>query len=84
MKLAEHWREWEASDEEWAALKCAQKEYEMSDGDNGAALAARVAELLESYADRMDRSILVRLGTTAFTPADLRAEAAEWRQKVAQ
>ncbi|MFI5938075.1 hypothetical protein [Actinoplanes sp. NPDC051494] len=77
--MLEHLRQWSASHEEWSEM--CDLQYKVTDLPNGperAAEAGRMAELLESYADRLERSGLVRVGTT-FTPEELRTEAAEYR-----
>lgn len=80
VKALEHLREWSASSDEWSEM--CEVQCRVSDqpaGPDRDEARARMAELLESYADRMERSGLVR----AFGPAsvaELRAEAAEYRQ----
>lgn len=49
------------------------------DSPNRFEVGARMADLIEAYADRIERSGLVRVVASSFTPADLRAEAAEYR-----
>jgi len=77
--VLEHLREWSASSDEWAEL--CETQYRVSDAptvEERAAAGQRMAELLESYADRVERSGLVRfLGPSS--PEYLRAEAAEYR-----
>jgi hypothetical protein len=82
VNVIEHLREWSASDEEWAELIEEREKYDLKAfvGDTAEATASanRIADLLESHADRMERSALVRAFTTP-TPASLRADAVEWR-----
>lgn len=79
VKALDHLREFSASSDEWSEL--CEVQYRVSDQPDGPdrdAACARMAELLESYADRMDRSALVRaLG--AKSSVEMRAEAAEYR-----
>lgn len=42
-------------------------------------VGARMADLLEAYADRVERSRLVRAFAGDFYPSTLRAEAAQYR-----
>jgi len=79
MNVLEHLREWSASSDEWEEMCNLQgKVSDLPDGPDRTAACRRMADLLESYADRRDRSGLVRaLGPR---PSDsLRAEAAEYR-----
>lgn len=79
MKLTEHLREWSASSDEWSEL--CDTQYQVTDQPDGPErnrACARMAELLESYADRVEWSGLVR-AIAPSTPAELRAEAAEYR-----
>ncbi|MFI5895644.1 hypothetical protein ACIA5D_36670 [Actinoplanes sp. NPDC051513] len=73
MSPIEHLREWSASGDEWSEMCDLQRRSEDPEAKQ------RMAELLESYADRMERSGLVRLFASSFTPESLRAEAAEYR-----
>lgn len=80
MKLLEHLREWSASHDEWSGV--CETQYKVSDAstlEERVAAGQRMAELLESHADRMERSGLVRWFASSFTPDGLRAEAAEFR-----
>ncbi|BAL87236.1 hypothetical protein AMIS_20160 [Actinoplanes missouriensis 431] len=78
VQAVEQLREWSASSDEWAEL--CDLQYRISDVPTGDEQAAcyRMAKLLDSHADRMERSRLVRAFTT-FTPESLRADAAEFR-----
>lgn len=79
MNVLEHLREWSASSDEWAET-CRLQDHEFDqDGPTRFEVGARMAGLLESYADRIERSGLVRAFASEFTPDDLRAEAAEYR-----
>jgi hypothetical protein len=80
MNVLEHLREKQAAADEWAEMYDVQ--YQVMDAptvEGRAAAGVRMAELLDSYADRMDRSGLVRVLGTRRTSEQLRAEAAEYR-----
>lgn len=80
MNVLAHLREKQAAAEEWQQMVDLQ--YQVADAptvESRALAARRMAEVLESYADRMDRSRLVRVLGPGCTSADLRAEAAEYR-----
>lgn len=80
MNVLDHLRELSASSDEWSELCAVQ--YQVTDqpeGDERTAACLRMAELLESYAERLERSGLVRALSSSFTPEGLRAEAAEYR-----
>lgn len=84
MNLIEHLREWAASTDEWSELVELQNKYDLDRPEETALSAARIAVLLETYAGRMDRSGLVRVWSSSFTPEGLRERAAEWRGRVAR
>jgi hypothetical protein len=80
VRLLENLREWSASAEEWSEL--CELQYKAQDLPAGAerdVARQRMAALLDSHAERMERSGLVRAFASSFTPERLRAEAAEWR-----
>ncbi len=79
MNLFEHLREWSASSVEWSEyVELADRFSDVSAWSERLTLGAQIAGLIESYADSMERSVMVRLGTT-YTATELRAEAAEYR-----
>ncbi|GIM88812.1 hypothetical protein [Paractinoplanes toevensis] len=77
MNVVEHLREWSASSGEWVEICDLQRQFDPDDADRFA-VGARMADLLETLADRMGRSGLVRAFASS-TPESLRAEAAEYR-----
>jgi hypothetical protein len=80
VNVLEHLREFSASSDEWAEMCDVQ--YQVSDQPDGPdrdRACARMAEMLESYADRVERSGLVRAMGPGSTPDELRAQAAEYR-----
>lgn len=79
MRLLEHLREFSASSDEWAEM-CRLQDHEFDpDSPTRFEVGGRMADLLESYADRIERSGLVRAFASDFLPSELRAEAAEYR-----
>ncbi len=73
-------REKFAASDEWSEMCDLQyKVTELPDGPDRLIAFWRVAELLDSYAGRMERSGLVRALSSSFSPDQLRAEAAEYR-----
>jgi hypothetical protein len=79
VKLIENLREWSTSGDEWGEyVKGADRFSDLPEGEERAVLGLRLAGLLDSYADRMDRSVLVRASTT-YNSGVVRAEAAEYR-----
>ncbi len=79
MNVLENLREFSASSGEWSEMVDLQ--YRVSDQPDSPdrdAACQRMAVLLESYADRVERSGLVRK-LAARSAEDLRAEAAEYR-----
>ncbi|MEU4558455.1 hypothetical protein AB0F72_08695 [Actinoplanes sp. NPDC023936] len=78
VQAVEQVREWSASTEEWS--KICDLQYRISDVPGADELNAcqRMAELLDSHADRMQRSGLLRAFST-LTPESLRADAAVFR-----
>jgi hypothetical protein len=79
VSVVESLRELFDSSEEWTELCDLQVAFDQPGADR-LALGGRIADLLESYADRMDRSRLVRVVASGFTPGRLRAEAPLWRE----
>ncbi len=65
--------------DDWKELCGLQYAADLPPGPDRDAAFARMAVLLEAYADRMERSGLVRWLASSFTPDGLRAEAAVWR-----
>lgn len=84
MKLIENLREWAASTEEWSEMVELQEKFALKafieEADEMLETGSLIADLLETYADRMERSGLVRALSSAFTPEELRANAAVWRR----
>jgi hypothetical protein len=84
VNVIENLREWSASSEEWSAMVREQEKFahESFTGQSEEALqtGGRIADLLEAYADRMERSGLVSWVASSFTPEGLRADAAVWRE----
>lgn len=84
MSLIDNLREWSASSEDWSEMVREQEKFALEDftGQSEKALetGGRIADLLESYADRMERSVLVSWLASPFTPELLRASAAVWRE----
>lgn len=68
-----------ASGDEWKEICQLQYAGDMPAGPDRDAAFARMADLLETHADRMERSRLVGWLASAFTPDQLRVEAAVWR-----
>ncbi len=80
VKALEHLREFSASSDEWSEMCDVQYQVsDQTDGPDRDRACVRMAELLESYADRMERSGLVRAMGPCRTPDELRTEAAEYR-----
>lgn len=80
MKVLEHLQQWQASHAEWQEM--CDLQYKVTDlpaSPERTAAGQRMAELLESYADRMEASGLVRAFGPGRTPVELRADAAEYR-----
>lgn len=79
MNVLEHLREFFDGSDDWAEM-CRLQDHEFDpNSPTRFEVGARMAGLIEAYADRMERSGLVRVFASSFTPADLRAEAAEYR-----
>lgn len=80
MNVLQHLREFSASSDEWSEM--CETQYQVAELPNGPdrdRVCARMADLLESYADRLERSGLVRAMGPTRSPANLRADAAEYR-----
>jgi hypothetical protein len=77
--LMEHLHEWAASSDEWSEMVELQDRFNAVDSTERVAVGGRIAELLESYADRMERSGAVRWFSSSLSPDSLRASAAVWR-----
>lgn len=74
-----HLREWADASDEWSEM-CRLQDHEFDPASpDRFEVGARMADLLESVADRMERSGLVRAFASSFTPALLRADAFEYR-----
>jgi hypothetical protein len=79
VNVLEHLREFNASSDEWREY-CRLNDHEFDPGSpTRFEIGGRMADLLESYADRVERSGLVRVFAGDFYPSTLRAEAAEYR-----
>lgn len=78
--MLDHLREKSAASDEWAEMCDLQCRFtDAPTAEERAAAGERMAVLLESYADRMDRSRLVRALGPGRTSAELRSAAAEYR-----
>ncbi len=79
MNVLAHLRQWSVSAEEWSEL-CRLQDHDFDpDSPDRFEVGARMADLLESYASRMEQSGLVRALSSSLSPADLRAQAAQYR-----
>ena len=74
-----HLEEMFESGDEWKEICRLQNAADLPPGPERDAAFARMADLREIHADRMERSKLVGWLDSAFTPDGLRAEAAVWR-----
>lgn len=81
MKLMEHLREKWGASEDWSEMCDLQYQVsDLPDGPDRDRACRRMADLLESYAARRDRSGLVRAMGPGLSSGELRAEAAVYRE----